>query len=100
MAGQGEESPADQSRPKRVRSPEVGSEIEDPQFARVLRHLMNGWPTARCEMQDRGQTYKRSADVDHGLHYIGPDPRRQTAFEGVDERERGDDCDGGDLARA
>ena len=60
---------------------------------------MNRRPASGHEMQNREQTHQRSADVDHGLHHIRPDHRRQPAFEGVDQRERRDDCDGGDLAR-
>ena len=100
MAGQGKESPADQSRPERVGPPEVGGEVEDPQLACVLRQIMNRRPASGNEMQNREQTHQRSADVNRGLHHIRPYHRRQPALEGVDQRECCDDCDGGDLARA
>ena len=44
--------------------------------------------------------YQRPADINRGLHYIRPDHRRQPAFEGVNQRKRGDDGDGSNLSGA
>ena len=51
-------------------------------------------------MQDRPQSHQRSADVDHGLHHVGPDHGCQAALERIDERQCSDDGNGGYLARA
>ena len=50
-------------------------------------------------MQNREQAHQRSADINDGLHHVGPDHRRQSAFKGIDQRQSGDDCDGRDLSR-
>ena len=49
-------------------------------------------------MQDREHTDDGPAYVYRRLHYVGPNHCRQTAFERVNECERGNDCDGGDFA--
>ena len=41
-----------------------------------------------------------AADVDGHLHDVGPDDGGHAAFEGVEQRERGDDGDGEDVAGA
>ena len=45
-------------------------------------------------MQDGEEPDQRSADVDEGLHHVGPNDRSHAAFEGVEQREQHDDADG------
>ena len=61
---------------------------------------MNVRPAAGDVMKDGRDTQQRSADIDCGLHDVGPDHRRQAAFEGVNQRQHGDDCDGRHFAGA
>ena len=51
-------------------------------------------------MQNREQAHQRSANIDHGLYYVGPDHRCQPALEGINQCERGNDRNRRDLARA
>ncbi len=51
-------------------------------------------------MQNREHSHQRPADINHGLHDVGPDHRRQSAFKGINQRQQRNDRDGRDLSRA
>src|SRR5579872_4460233 len=97
MAGRSQESPAHESSPECVRFPEIEREIEDPQLPRSVCDAVNGSPSPRNEVKDREQTHQRSAHVNESLHHIGPDHRRQTAFERIDQRQYSYDRNGRNL---
>src|SRR5580704_5906520 len=61
---------------------------------------MNAGPTARHQMQNGEHSNQRPGDVDYGLNDIGPDDRSQSAFEGINQRQRGDDRNRSDFAGA
>ena len=100
MAGGGQERPANHSRPERVRNPNAGAKVKQLQFARASRRRMNRAPSAGHEMHNGEQSHQCSADVDRGLHDIGPDYGCQSAFEGIDHRQRSDNGDRCHLAGA
>ena len=100
VAGGSKCRPANHSSPKCVRDPEARGEIEDSQFARARGSGMNGGPTSGHKMQDRPQPDQCSADVDHGLHHVGPDHSCEAAFERIDERQYSNDGNRRYLSRA
>ena len=88
VAGGGEEGPADHPGPEGVGSRQREREIEDPELVHAGGEVMDGGPSAGHEVQDREHADQRAADVDGGLHDVGPDDRGQPALEGVNQRER------------
>ncbi len=51
-------------------------------------------------MNDGRDAQKGAGDINSRLYDIGPDHRRQPAFEGINQRQQGDDRDGRDFSRA
>ena len=57
-------------------------------------------PAAGDVRAERPDGDQRSADVDRHLHHVGPDDGGHSALEGIEQRERGDDCDRQHIPRA
>src|SRR4029077_15454810 len=85
VAGRGQECAADQSGPECVGLPEIEAEIKDSQLVGAFGQGVNGWPPARHQVQYGEQADDSSSNVDDGLHYVSPNHRCQSAFEGVDQ---------------
>src|SRR5208283_2905987 len=81
-------------------NPQAGPEVEHSQLAGACGGGMDRAPSSWHKVQDRPQSHKRSADVDHGLYYIGPDYRRQSALERIDERQYSNNRNRCDFPRA
>ena len=80
MAGRSQKSSADEAGPKCVRLPEVKAEVENPQLVRAIGHAVNSGPPSGNQVKDGEQTYDRSANINYGLHNIGPDHCRQASL--------------------
>src|SRR5258707_3787991 len=100
MAGGGQESSTQHSRPNCVRLPKTRSEVEHLKFSCTSGHTVDYVPSARYQVQDREYTHDGSAYVDYSLDHISPDHGRQPAFEGINQSKSGDDGDRCNLARA
>ena len=99
MRGHGQEGSAEDASPEGVGGGEVQREVEEMELAGgggdgVDVHPAAGDVRAESEDGDEG-----SGDVDEHLDDVGPDDGGHAAFEGVDQRKRGDDGDGEDIAR-
>ncbi len=99
MTGRSKNCPANHTRPEGVRNPNAGAEIEQLQFARTRSRCMNRAPSAGDKMQNRHQSHQRSAYVDRRLHDVGPDHGSEPAFKRIDDRQCGDDGNGGHFSR-
>ena len=99
MARGSQECPTDHARPKCVRNPKAGPEIEHLQFTCTRRHGVNRRPSARHQLQDRRQPNQRPTDIDPGLHHVSPDHSRQPTLKRIDQRQCRDDRNRRHLAR-
>src|SRR5580704_2742230 len=100
MTGRGQESSADNPSPECIRLPEVRTEVEDAKLACTLGHAVNGGPPSENQMKNREQANDCSANVNYGLHHVGPDHRRQSALEGIDQSQCSDNCNRGNFSRS
>src|SRR5882724_3858007 len=100
MAGGGQESSTQYSRPERVRLPKIRSEVEHPKFSCTSGHTVDYIPPTWYQVQDGEYTHDGSAHVYYSLNHISPDHGRQPAFEGINQSKSSDDGDRCNLPRA
>ena len=55
-------------------------------------------PAARNGVQNREETNQRSADIDRGLHNVGPDHGGHAALKRIDQCQHGDDSNRRQIA--
>src|SRR5208283_2581114 len=91
MAGGGEKTSADDSRPKAVASREelrqrADSKIEHLKLAERSRDRRYVPPSSWNFTKQDQQAQRRSADIQEHLHHVGPDDRGHAALVGVEQR--------------
>ena len=98
VRGHGEEGAAENSGPEGVGLGEVEGEVEEVELARGCCDCVDLRPSAGDMGAEGDDGDDGSGDVDDHLHDVGPDDGGHAAFEGVEQREGGDDGDGEHIA--